>query len=150
MVAAQGCFLAHYLDNLFPAWMLAEAVVYSALRLAAGLHSHRCCRNAMRQPSNSIVILSREAAELVQRVYLERERHQAEALLAANLREMDFVLVDSHYPVEVLLAYIPDSTSLPSSRRSDRSHTLFRPPLFSHHHTPSEYLLFLLRNPCRL
>ncbi len=104
MVAPQGCFLAHYLDNLFPAWALAEAVVYSALRLAAGLHSHHCCRNPMRQPSNSIAILSQEAAELVQRVYLERERHQAEALLAANLREMGSVLDDSYYPVEVLLA----------------------------------------------
>jgi len=102
--AAQGCFLAHYLHNLFPAWALAEAVVYSALRLAAGSHSHHCCRNAMRRPSNSIAVLSRGAAALAQRVYLERERHQAEALLAANLREMDFVLVDSHYPVEVPFA----------------------------------------------
>jgi len=98
MVAAQGCFLAHYLDNLFPPWALAEAVVYSALRLAVCLHSHHCCRNAMHRPSNSIAVLSRGAAAPVQRVYLERERHQAEALLAANLREMDFVLVDSHYP----------------------------------------------------
>jgi hypothetical protein len=99
MAAAQGCFLAHYLDNLFPSWALAEAVVYSTLRLTVGSHSHHCCRNAMRQPSNSIAVLSREVAELVQRVYLEREKHQAEALLAANLRKMDFVLVDSHSPV---------------------------------------------------
>jgi hypothetical protein len=104
MVAAQGCFLAHYLDNLFPAWALAEAVVYSALRLAAGLHSHHCCRNAMHRPSNSIAVLSRGAAELVQRVYLERERHQTEALLAANLQEMGSVLDDSYCLVEVLLA----------------------------------------------
>jgi len=54
--------------------------------------------------SNSIAAPSRVAAALGQKVYLERERHQAEALLAANLQEINFVLFDSHYPVEVPLA----------------------------------------------
>jgi len=55
-------------------------------------------------PSSSIADLSQVAAALVQRVDLEQERHWAEALLAANLLEMDFVLVESHYPAEVQLA----------------------------------------------
>jgi len=58
----------------------------------------------MHQPSNSIAVPSRGAAALVQRVYLEQERYWAEALLAANLQEMDFVLVDSYYPVGVPFA----------------------------------------------
>jgi hypothetical protein len=58
----------------------------------------------MYRPSNSIGALSQGAAELVQRVYLERERPWAEDLLAANLRKMDSVLNDSHYLAEVLLA----------------------------------------------
>jgi len=44
------------------------------------------------------------AAAPVQRVYLERERHRVEALLAANLLGMYFVLVESHFPVEIPLA----------------------------------------------
>jgi hypothetical protein len=58
----------------------------------------------MHRPSNSIAVLIRGAVALVQRVYLERERHRAETLLAANLLEMNFVLDDNHYPVGVPFA----------------------------------------------
>ncbi len=77
--------------------------MYSALRLVAGLHSHHSCRYAMHWPSNSIAVLNLVVVALVQKVYLERERQRAEALLAANLQEINFVLFDSHYPVEMPL-----------------------------------------------
>jgi len=57
----------------------------------------------MHWPSNSIAVLNLVVVALVQKVYLERERQRAEALLAANLQEINFVLFDSHYPVEMPL-----------------------------------------------